>query len=259
HPELGEARPPQPSPRPSAALARARAPIDGHATGADQSGAGFHVPLVADRPARAGAGQGALRRAPGLRGGAPPLRVRPAGHLPAGTLQANGITGFRGGKGFGAAKAKFLLEEKLPRAFALGEDLGIRFRMERRIVHTVDVNTALALAQRLGSPAAEGFALASLRAHFEELQDPNEAAGLRKRLQDVGVPLEALEAALSDPEKESKNALRTAQARPMLRSGVPHFEIRCGGPDLCEGVHGGPTRPSYFEEIFQRCLPKEEL
>ncbi|CAJ1331751.1 unnamed protein product [Effrenium voratum] len=178
---------------------------------------------------------------------------------PPGTYPQEGLDWTEYCKGFGPAKAKFLLEEKLPRAFALGEDLGIRFRMERRIVHTVDVNTALALAQRLGSPAAEGFALASLRAHFEELQDPNEAAGLRKRLQDVGVPLEALEAALSDPEKESKNALRTAQARPMLRSGVPHFEIRCGGPDLCAGVHGGPTRPSYFEEIFQRCLPQEEL
>lgn len=34
-------------------------------------------------------------------------------------------------------KAKFLLEEKLPRAFAIGKELGIEFRLERRIVHTV--------------------------------------------------------------------------------------------------------------------------
>ena len=33
-------------------------------------------------------------------------------------------------------QAKFLLEEKLPRAFAIGKELGIAFRLDRRIVHT---------------------------------------------------------------------------------------------------------------------------
>ena len=33
-------------------------------------------------------------------------------------------------------EAKFLLEEKLPRAFAIGKELGIEFRLDRRIVHT---------------------------------------------------------------------------------------------------------------------------
>lgn len=38
-------------------------------------------------------------------------------------------------RGFGEAKAKFLLEDKLPRAFALGRAVGIDFKMKRNIVH----------------------------------------------------------------------------------------------------------------------------
>ena len=84
-------------------------------------------------------------------------------------------------KSYGPAKAKFLLEEKLPRAFAIGKELGIEFRLERRIVHTVDVNTALLVAQR--HDVAERFAAATLAAHFEQLQDPNDARALASRLE----------------------------------------------------------------------------
>ena len=47
-------------------------------------------------------------------------------------------------------EGRFLLEEKLPRALALGRAVGIEFCMDRRIVHTTDVNSALELAQRHG-------------------------------------------------------------------------------------------------------------
>eukprot|EP00438_Fugacium_kawagutii_P003010 Skav233489 [mRNA] locus=scaffold1310:183392:184901:+ [translate_table: standard] len=84
------------------------------------------------------------------------------------------------------ALAKFLLEEKLPRAFAIGKELGISFRLDRRIVHTarrseVDVNTALLVAQR--HHVADRFAELTLAAHFEQLEDPNDTKALVSRLE----------------------------------------------------------------------------
>ena len=92
-------------------------------------------------------------------------------------------------KSYGPAKAKFLLEEKLPRAFALGDALGIRFRLDRRIVHTVEVNTALLTAQRFGR--AEAFAAAALQGHFERGEDPNDAKTLRRQMEDKPLQLPA--------------------------------------------------------------------
>eukprot|EP00434_Breviolum_minutum_P029791 symbB.v1.2.026340.t1/scaffold2624.1/size74584/2 len=160
-------------------------------------------------------------------------------------------------KSYGPAKAKFLLEEKLPRAFAIGKELGIEFRLERRIVHTVDVNTALLVAQR--HDVAERFAAATLAAHFEQLQDPNDARALASRLEALNVAPEELSGALKDPQKEAENWKRSQELRASLRSGVPQFEIRCGGADLCLEAAGGPTSPTYFEEIFEKCLLTPEL
>jgi len=160
-------------------------------------------------------------------------------------------------KSYGPAKAKFLLEEKLPRAFAIGKELGIEFRLERRIVHTVDVNTALLVAQR--HDVAERFAAATLAAHFEQLQDPNDARALASRLEALNVAPEELSRALKDPQKEVQNWKRSQELRASLRSGVPQFEIRCGGADLCLEAAGGPTSPTYFEEIFEKCLLTPEL
>lgn len=155
-------------------------------------------------------------------------------------------------RGYGVQKAKFLLEEKLPRAFALGRDLGIEFRMDRRVVDTLDVNAALALAQRHG--VAEEFVLQTLSQHFEQLENPNDSAALGDRLQALGVPRAELEAALSDPEKASENERRTREARAVLRGGVPQFEVRCGGQqDLTAMAPGGPTSPEYFDRIFEAC------
>ncbi|CAL1169296.1 unnamed protein product [Cladocopium goreaui] len=169
---------------------------------------------------------------------------------------------------FGPAKAKFLLEEKLPRAFAIGKELGIEFRLDRRIVHTVDVNTALLVAQR--HHVAERFAELTLAAHFEQLEDPNDTKALASRLEALNVAPDELLEALKDPEKEARNWERTQEVRPSLRSGVPQFEIRCGGADLCAEAVGGPTSPTYFEElvfsspryfeeIFEKCLSLPEL
>ncbi|CAK9046750.1 unnamed protein product [Durusdinium trenchii] len=129
-------------------------------------------------------------------------------------------------KSFGSAKAKFLLEEKLPRAFAIGKELGIRFRLDRRIVHTVDVNTALLVAQEHG--VAEEFAASTLAAHFEGLENPNDLKALTKRFEALNVAPEKLLEALKDPDKELRNWQRSQELRPFLRSGVPQFELQVG-------------------------------
>eukprot|EP00913_Durusdinium_trenchii_P010506 g9851.t1 len=110
-------------------------------------------------------------------------------------------------KSFGSAKAKFLLEEKLPRAFAIGKELGIRFRLDRRIVHTVDVNTALLVAQEHG--VAEEFAASTLAAHFEGLENPNDLKALTKRFEALNVAPEKLLEALKDPDKEGRICMIT--------------------------------------------------
>merc|ERR1719330_2195203 len=164
---------------------------------------------------------------------------------PPGTYPADGQDWTDYCNGYGPAKAKFLLEEKLPRAFALGKDVGIQFRMDRRIVDTIDVNAALSLAQRHG--VAEDFVLQTLSRHFEHLENPNDRAALGDRLEALGVPQEELQAALEDPEKAAVNERRTSEARAVLRGGVPQFEVRCGSEqDLTLAAPGGPTSPEYF-------------
>ena len=157
--------------------------------------------------------------------------------------------------GYGGAKARFLLEEKLPRAFALGRAVSIEFRMDRRIVDTSDVNAALEVAMRHG--VAEEFVLEMLSLHFEHAGDPNDASSLRARLGILGVPGAEVDAALSDPDRHARNEERTRAVRGSLRAGVPQFEVRCGGgdEDLCEyAPGGGPTSPGYFERLFDLCV-----
>lgn len=176
---------------------------------------------------------------------------------PPGTYPAEGLDWTEYCNGYGPAKAKFLLEEKLPRAFALGEDLGIQFRIDRRIVDTIDVNAALSLAQRYG--VAEAFVLQTLSQHFEHLENPNDRAAMGDRLEALGVPREVLEAALADPKKAAENERRTREARAVLRGGVPQFEVRCGSEqDLTLAARGGPTSPEYFKDIFESCVVAEK-
>jgi len=179
---------------------------------------------------------------------------------PPGTYPAEGTDWTEYCRGYGEAKARFLLEEKLPRAFALGAALGIQFRMERRIVHTPRVNSALLLAQRHG--AAEQFALAVLRAHFEALRDPNDRELLRAVLAEAGVPAAEVEALLEEPDDRlwAVSAEQKAQARSMGVGSVPRFFVTCGGgADQCAAAEqegeatGGPTTPAYFLAAFGRC------
>jgi len=171
---------------------------------------------------------------------------------PPGTYPPEGTDWTEYCKSYGEAKAKFLLEEKLPRAFELGSRVGINFRMDRRIVDTVNVNAALELAQLHG--VAESFVLQTLSRHFEHLENPNDSSALRSRLENLGVPVEEIDAALTDADRIARNRERTRAARLLLRGGVPQFEVRCGGSvDLCAAAAGGPTSPVYFERIFHLC------
>eukprot|EP00931_Biecheleriopsis_adriatica_P066099 TRINITY_DN40512_c0_g1_i1.p1 TRINITY_DN40512_c0_g1~~TRINITY_DN40512_c0_g1_i1.p1 ORF type:complete len:234 (-),score=31.04 TRINITY_DN40512_c0_g1_i1:92-793(-) len=184
----------------------------------------------------------------------PPVEFVPFEFDPPGTYPPDGKDWTEYCKSYGPSKARFLLEEKLPRAFALGRSVGIEFRMDRRIVDTVDVNTALTIAQRHG--VAEAFAEQMLSRHFEHLENPNDHSQLKERLVALGVPAGEIEAELSDPSRSLRNQERTASARslPSFQGSVPHFVIRCnGGEDLCLTTPGGPTSPQYFEQLFSAC------
>lgn len=209
-----------------------------------------------------------------------PIEFIPFEFDPPGTYPPEGVDWKEYCMSYGSPKAEFLLEQKLPRAFSLGEDVGIRFKMERRIVDTVDVNTALQLlvsnASRYGNTiAAETFVVDTLSAHFEALENPNERQGLERRLVTSVISKDAaleqseakiivadLDTALNHPEKLAQNQQRTALARRVLRSGVPHFEIYCGARgqedvDLCRHpafTDMAPVSPHYFEQIFAACL-----
>ena len=180
---------------------------------------------------------------------------------------------------YGPAKARFLLGQKLPRAFQLGAAVGITFSMKRRIVHTEAVNSALELAQEHGKGLE--FALEMLSAHFERLHDPNDPRLIRSVLAGLGVPAAGLMPA--GKQRAARNAALTAKARRANpRGGVPKFFVRClaagssrggggtggskeavgwvGGGDVCEeaaaaaGVaSAGPTSPAYFERGFRLC------
>eukprot|EP00929_Paragymnodinium_shiwhaense_P120165 TRINITY_DN92069_c0_g1_i1.p1 TRINITY_DN92069_c0_g1~~TRINITY_DN92069_c0_g1_i1.p1 ORF type:complete len:266 (+),score=60.82 TRINITY_DN92069_c0_g1_i1:100-798(+) len=183
-----------------------------------------------------------------------PVKFVPFEFDPPGTYPADGLDWTEYCKGYGEAKARFLLEEKLPRAFALGKEVGINFRMDRRIVDTIDVNTALDLAERFG--VAETFAEQTLAGHFERLENPNNNETLGNRLEALGVPRAEVVNALGDELKYKKNAERTEKARLQLRGGVPDFAVFCEGKaeDLSRRASGGPTSPAYFQGLFEACL-----
>eukprot|EP00928_Gymnodinium_smaydae_P044678 TRINITY_DN29804_c0_g1_i2.p1 TRINITY_DN29804_c0_g1~~TRINITY_DN29804_c0_g1_i2.p1 ORF type:complete len:156 (-),score=19.95 TRINITY_DN29804_c0_g1_i2:67-534(-) len=100
-----------------------------------------------------------------------PVEFVPFEFDPPGTYPPEGTDWTDYCKGYGEAKAKFLLEEKLPRAFQLGEAVGIKFRIDRRVVDTVNVNAALELAQQHG--VAETFVLQTLSSSTTTLHISN--------------------------------------------------------------------------------------
>jgi hypothetical protein len=102
---------------------------------------------------------------------------------PPGTYPPEGTDWTQYCRGYGPQKARFLLEDKLPRAFAHGAELGINFQMSRKIVGTEAVNSALLAAQahEQGLP----FALQMLSQHFELLKDPNTESLVSKPISDI--------------------------------------------------------------------------
>ena len=189
------------------------------------------------------------------------MRFIPYEFDPPGTYPAAGTDWSAYCRSYGEAKAKYLLEEKLPRAFALGKSLGIDFRLERRIVHTERVNNALLVAARHGQ--GEAFALKILRAHFEELYNPNDPVLLRTILSDLGVPAEEVVEVLDEAgaTQAARNAAWKHEAHALGVSSVPRFFVTCGDShDQCAAAErdgdtsGGPTSPAYFLASFRRCV-----
>lgn len=148
-------------------------------------------------------------------------------------------------------RSRCFIEEKIPRCFALGKDAGIEFSWKRRVYHTVEVNTALVLAQKHG--VAEEFVLQMLSRHNEHLENPNDVEVLQKVLTALSVPEEEVSTAVRDPDRFSRNAEITERARRMLSGGgVPEFFVRIsGGENLCAKSSGSPTTPEFFERIFE--------
>jgi len=190
-----------------------------------------------------------------------PVRFIPFEFDQPGTYPAQGVGWKAYCEGYGPAKARFLLEEKLPRAFALGAAVGINFSLERRIVHTHHVNQALILAQKHG--AGEQFALRMLHEHFELLHDPNDPEILREVLSGLGVPHSAAEDFIATPEVVliQQNMELRQQAMKLGAPPVPKFTVHCGGQDVCslegrceaaEHRHG-PTTPEYFVSLLEAC------
>lgn len=113
-----------------------------------------------------------------------------------GTYPASGTDWTDYCKSYGEQKAKYLLEEKLPRAFQLGKEIGIDFQIDRRIVHTPTVNNALILAQQ--HSVALPFALRMLTLHFEQKLDPNDKNLLAAELETAGVPKSPIDQMLAE-------------------------------------------------------------
>lgn len=161
------------------------------------------------------------------------------------------------------ATAKYLLEQKLPRAFELGKQLGIQFDMGRRIVETEAVNAGLMAAQRHSQDAAMDFALTMLSAHFEKLRDPNDPELLAETLSRLGVPPPAWVVAGSGSSilqasraRADANRELTLRGRQLSGGGsVPWFSVRCGEDARgVTGSGGGATTPRYFEKLIGTCL-----
>ncbi|KAJ1479249.1 thioredoxin-like protein [Baffinella frigidus] len=172
---------------------------------------------------------------------------------PPGTYPPEGTDWTEYCRGYGPAKARFLLEQKLPAAFALGHKLGIEFKLERRIVGTEAVNAALLAAQEKSRGMA--FALRMLREHFELLHDPNEPQLLAAAMSELGVPADA--AMQPGPARAARNVALTQRGRAMSGGSVPHFVVKCdgdpGGGDVAAATPGGPTSPEFFEQVFAEC------
>lgn len=124
--------------------------------------------------------------------------------------------------------------------------------------HTVNVNTALDLAQKYG--VGDQFALEMLSRHNEQVQDPNDPEQLEVTLVSLGVPAEQVRDALNDASRLIRNEQRTLEGQRMLtHGGVPEFFVRVpGGLNLCAAARGSPTHPSYFEHIFEQVLRADE-
>ena len=176
---------------------------------------------------------------------------------PPGTYPAEGQPWTEYCEGYGAEKAAFLLGQKLPRAFALGERVGIEFSLERRIVGTETVNAALTAVQRHGGSAV-AFALTLLSHHFERLRDPNDPELLRPLLRAHGVPEAEWPAILEpSPQRAAANAAVTQQGRAISGGSVPRFVVRCGdSDDEIPGPADGPTSPDYFSQLIAECLAR---
>jgi predicted DsbA family dithiol-disulfide isomerase len=169
---------------------------------------------------------------------------------PPGTYPPEGMDWTDYCRGYGPEKARFLLEQKLPRAFALGKQLGIDFKLERRIVGTEAANAGLLAAQAHGRGMA--FALRMLREHFELLRDPNEPQLLAAVLTELDVPADA--AMQPGAERAARNVALTQRGRAISGGSVPHFVIKCEvGVDVAAATPGGPTSPDFFERVFEEC------
>ena len=169
-------------------------------------------------------------------------------------------------KSYEPATAKYLLEQKLPRAFELGRQVGIAFKMERRIVGTEGVNAALMVAQSHSQEAGLDFALTMLSRHFEDLQDPNDPETLAEVLSGLGVPTPSWIVAgtgasvlSASQQRTDSNAALTLRGRELSGGSVPRFSVRCGDDDRdWIGSGGGATSPKYFEKLIGKCLSIEQ-
>jgi predicted DsbA family dithiol-disulfide isomerase len=155
---------------------------------------------------------------------------------------------------YGVQKSDFLLQEKLPRAFRLGAEIGISFDIKRRIVHTENTNSGLMLVQEQNQRGLD-FSLRMLHHHFEALRDPNDQQLLTDVFIDLGIEGSVVKAFWKESDKAAQNAEWTRQARVMGAPPVPKFIITCGKSEenLCDRVSGQPTSPDFFRRIFQLC------
>eukprot|EP01043_Picozoa_sp_COSAG02_P021378 COSAG02_NODE_1084_length_14692_cov_214.338724_12_plen_431_part_00 len=185
---------------------------------------------------------------------------------PPGTYDTLGMDWTEYCNSYEPATAKYLLEEKLPRAFQLGKELGIEFSMKRRIVETESVNLALMTAQRHDQDAAMQFALTMLSEHFEHLRDPNDSVLIAATLTRLGVPrpswvVEGSGKPLmtASQERAAANVALTLRGRNLGGGSVPWFSVRCGDDQRgVAGSGGSATSPRYFERLFGTCLTVEQ-
>lgn len=187
------------------------------------------------------------------------VKLTPFEFDPPGTYPVEGTDWAEYCRSYGEQKASFLLNDKLPRAFRLGKDVGIDFDINRRIVHTELVNSALMLVQDEGKSGVT-FALEMLHHHFEELKDPNDKEILRHVLRDsMEIESRKVDALfqIPGPERTERNQAWTNFARNSLGVGsVPHFIVNCDDSqeDMCKRIpNEGPTSPAYFRRLFQLC------